>query len=111
MPPKRNPSPLLTVPQLAKELGVNHQTIRRWIRLKRIPSRLNAQGWPVVRLEDVPADLLETTKRLSTARYPKPETSAEVDLRGEITYLRSALEKALGIIAQLSSDDGTANDG
>ena len=104
-------SPLLTVPELAKALGISDQTVRRWVRMQRIPSKLNAQGWPMVRLEDVPADLLESTKKLSTARYPKaePSTEARAELMGEITYLRTALEQALSIIKLLSSDE--AHDG
>lgn len=108
MPPKRKPSsPLLTVPELAKALGVSDQTIRRWWRTGRVPFTLNASGWPMLRLEDVPAELLEATKKLSGKRYPKPEPT---DLRDEIVYLRTQLEKALAIIATLSTD-GEANGG
>lgn len=110
MPPKRNPSPLLTVPELAKQLGISDQTVRRWVRSKRIPSRLNAQGWPVVRLEDVPAELIETSKRFSEARYPKPDPEPQADLRGEITWLRQQLERALSIIAKREGDH-TGTDG
>ena len=101
-------SPLLTVPELAKALGISDQTVRRWVRSKRIPSRLNAQGWPVVRLDDVPAELIETSKRFSEARYPKADASDKAD---EIVYLRGLIEKQLAIIAKLSEPDGAANDG
>lgn len=96
----------MTVPELARHLGISDQTVRRWVRTKRVPSKLNAQGWPTVRPEDVPADLIEATKKLSGARYPKSDPESSVELRGEIAYLRGALEKALGIIALLSSPEG-----
>jgi excisionase family DNA binding protein len=110
VPPKRKPSsPLLTVPELAKALGVSDQTVRRWVRTQRIPSTRNPEGWPLVHLEDVPADLLEATKKLSGRRYPKPQAEPSEADRAEIAYLRTQLEQALSIIKLLSSDE--AHDG
>jgi transposase-like protein len=108
---KRTMSPLLTVPEIAKELGVSDQTVRRWIRTKRVPSQVNAQGWQLVRVSDVPAALLEATKKLSTRRYPKPEPEVREQHLAEIAYLRTQLEKALSIIATMGKPDGATHDG
>ena len=104
---------LLTVPELAKALGISDQTVRRWVRTKRVPFQRNPDGWPMLRVEDVPTDLLDTTKKLSSARYRPQRTDADVRAEhlAEIAYLRSQLEQALSIIKLLSSDDGTAHDG
>jgi excisionase family DNA binding protein len=109
---KRAKSPLLTVPEAAKALGVSDQTVRRWIRTKRVPFTVNAQGWQLLRVEDVPAELLEQTKKLATRRYPKVSEPSE-ELRAEMVWLRTQLEKAFEIIAKLSEGkpDGATHDG
>lgn len=93
----------LTVPELAKTLGVSDQTVRRWVRRKLVPFSKNAEGWALIRVEDVPADLLEATKKLSSARYR--QTELQTDPHEEIRYLRERLEQAMGIIATLSDGD------
>ena len=104
-------SPLLTVPELAKQLGISDQTVRRWVRTKRVPFTRNPDGWPMIRAEDVPPDLLEGTKKLSSARYRAPQADTHAEHLAEIAYLRTQLEKALGIIDKLSSDDADERDG
>jgi len=94
---------LLTVPELAKHLGISDQTARRWVRTKRVPFTRNPDGWPMVRLAEVPADLVERTKKLSSARYRSSTLRSEGETRSaaaaaEILYLRSQLAKALAII-------------
>lgn len=98
--------PRLTVPELAKHFGISDQTVRRWVKRNQVPSTRNADGWALIRPDDVPADLLEATKKLSGARYKAPEPAVPVDPWEEIAWLRSQLEKLLAIIAQLSEGDG-----
>jgi hypothetical protein len=97
--------PLLTVPDLAKRLRISDQTVRRWVRRKLVPSTRNPDGWPLVRLKDVPTDLLEKTKKLSSARYRPTRSDAEilVEHPDEVTYLRSQNDRLVEIIRLLSS--------
>jgi excisionase family DNA binding protein len=98
---------LLTVPELARHLGISDQTVRRYVRAKRVPFTRNPDGWPMIRLADVPASLIEATKKLSGARYRSSPPLSEAEgsvaaTAAEIVYLRSQLERALGIIEQLT---------
>lgn len=95
----------LTVPELAKALGVSDQTVRRWVRNKQVPFTRNADGWALIRLEDVPADLVDATKKHSGARYRPAPPSPTVDPMEEIAWLRTQLDRAIGIIATLSEGD------
>ena len=99
---------LLTVPELAKQLGISDQTVRRWVRTKRVPFTRNPDGWPQIRLEHVPPDLLERTKKLSSARYRPPRSDAEIQAEhpGEIAYLRSQNDRLVEIIRLLSGRVG-----
>jgi transposase-like protein len=104
-------SKLLTVPELAKELGISAQTVRRWVRRALMKSTRSVEGWPMVRLSDVPPELLEKTKKLSSARYRPAtrrsgaETSAD-HAAAELAFYRTQLAKALDIIERLTGGSG-----
>lgn len=95
-----NKSAQLTPSELSRALGVSVQTVRRWIKHDLVPYKLNKRGWFMVRIEDVPPELIQATKRLSGSRMPS-FTSKEVDPSAEIAFLRQQVIAQSEIIARL----------
>jgi excisionase family DNA binding protein len=112
MTEEMNGDQFYTVPELAKHLGINAQTVRRYIKKGLLPFTRNADGWPMIRLQDVPKALLERTKKLSSARYrpaaaqrSDAETSAD-RAAAELAFYRNQLARALTIIERLTGGPG-----